>query len=132
MRGVARRVKKNKTPEIKKQELFALIVELSDGEEDYLELNEEVGNAKEPNDGIFLVKEFEDLLKGANRKIINIVSKQGELLKIFNDAEEFFDRVGLSRSNIYFKISLYKFLRTFPSLKIQLLHLAILRAILRD
>ena len=132
MRGVARRVKKNKTPEIKKQELFALIVELSDGGEDYLELNEEVGNAKETNDGIFLVKKFEDLLKGANRKIINIVSKQGELLKIFNDAEEFFDRVGLSRSNIYFKISLYKFLRTFPSLKIQLLHLAILRAILRD
>ena len=70
-------------------------------------------------------------MKRANRKIINTVSKQGELLKRFNDAEEFFDRVGLSRSNIYFKISLYKFLRTFPSLKIQLLHLAILRAILR-
>ena len=46
LRGVARRVKKNKKPEIKKQELFASIVELSDGEEDYLELNEEVRNAR--------------------------------------------------------------------------------------
>ena len=56
-------------------------------------------------------------MKRANRKIINTVSKQGELLKRFNDAEEFFDRVGLSRSNIYFKISLYTFLRKFPLLK---------------
>ena len=31
--------------------------------------------------------------------------------------DEFFDRVGLSRSNIYLKISFYKFLRKFPLLK---------------
>ena len=117
LRGVARRVKKNKTPEIIKQELLASIVELSDGDKDYLELNEEVRNAKKPKDGICLVKKYEDLLRAANRKIVNIVGKQGELLKIFRDAEEFFDHVGLSRSNIYFKISLYKFLRKFLLLK---------------
>ena len=27
---------------------------------------------------LYLVKKYEDLLKGANRKIINIVGKQGE------------------------------------------------------
>ena len=117
MRGVARRVKKNKTPEIIKQELLASIVELSDGDKDYLELNEELRNAKKSKDGICLVKKYEDLLRAENRKIINIVGKQGELLKIFRDAEEFFDHVGLSRSNIYFKISLYKFLRKFLLLK---------------
>ena len=44
-------------------------------------------NAKELKDGISLVKKYEDLLKGPNRKIINIVGKQGELLKRFKDSE---------------------------------------------
>ena len=57
-------------------------------------------------------------MKGGNRKIINIVRKQGELLKRFKDSEGFFDCVGLGRANIQYR-------------KIQLLHLAILRAILR-
>ena len=60
----------------------------------------------EPKDGIFLVKKYQDLLKGANRRIINIVGKQVKLLKRFKEEDEFFDCVGLSRSNIYFKISL--------------------------
>ena len=105
MSGGSRKVKKNKTPEIVKQELLASIAEHSDGEKDYLVLNEEVRNAKEPQDGTALVKKYEDLLKGTNKKIINIERKQGELLKRFRDDDEFFDRVSLSRSNIYFKIS---------------------------
>ena len=56
-------------------------------------------------------------MKGANKKIINIVGKQGELLKRFKEVDEFFDCVGLSRSNIYFKIRLFKFLCEFPVLK---------------
>ena len=80
-------------------------------------MNEEVKNAKESKDGISLVKKYEDLLKGANKKIINIVGKQGELLKRFKYSDESFDCVGLSRSNIYFKISLYKFLCKFPVFK---------------
>ena len=75
------------------------------------------GVAKEPKDGRYLVKKYEDLLKWTDRKIINIVDKQGELWKRLRDAGEFFDRVGLSRSNIYFKISLNTFLRKFPLLK---------------
>ena len=89
-----------------KQELFTSVAELSDGEKDYLELKEEVRTAMEPKDGIFLVKKYQDLLKGANRRIINIVGKQVKLLKRFKEEDEFFDCVGLSRSNIYFKISL--------------------------
>ena len=113
---MSRKVKKNNTLEMIKKELFASIV-LSDGEGDYLEFNEEVKIAKEPKDGIALVKKYENLLKGENGKIINIVGKQSKLLKGFRGKDEFFDRVGLSRSNIYFKISLYKFLRKFPLLK---------------
>ena len=49
-------------------------------------MDQEVKNAKEPKDSISLIKKYEDLLKGANRKIINIVGKQGELLKRFKDS----------------------------------------------
>ena len=67
MRGGSRNAKKNKTLKIVKQELLASISEHSDGEEDYLKLNEEVKNAKEPQDGIDLVKTCENLLKGINK-----------------------------------------------------------------
>ena len=67
-------------------------------------MNDEVKNAKDLKDGIALVKKYEDLLKWANKKIINIVGKQGELLKKFKEDDNFFNCVRLSKSNIYFKI----------------------------
>ena len=73
------------TLEMIKKELLTSLVEHSDGEEDYLELNEEVRNAKEKRDGIALGKKYENVLKGTNKKIINIVGKQGEILKCFRD-----------------------------------------------
>ena len=73
-------------------------------------------NAKDLKEGVSLVKRYEDLLKSSNKKTINIVAKQGELLKRFNDSDEFFDSFGLSRSEIFFKIRLYKLLCKFPAL----------------
>ena len=67
------------SPEAIKQELLASIIEIAD-EEDYSVLNREVKNAKEPKDGIFSINKYEKLLQGENRKFINIVGKQGELL----------------------------------------------------
>ena len=46
-----------------KRELLASILELSGGEQNYSELSK-VKNAKEPKDGIALVKKYEDHLKG--------------------------------------------------------------------
>ena len=83
-------------------------MKIFDEEDNYLEMKE-VKNAKEPKNGISLVKKYEGLLKGANWKIINIVGKQGELLKRFKDSDGFFSHIGLSRSNTYFKMLLYKF-----------------------
>ena len=85
MRGIARKVNKQKTPELIKKELLASILEVFNEEEGYLQINEEVKNAKELKDGMALVKKYENLLKGANKKIINIVGKQGELLKRFKE-----------------------------------------------
>ena len=53
-----------------------------------MEFNEEVRDAKEQQDGIDLVKKYEDLFRGASKKIINIVGKQGELLKRFRDGDD--------------------------------------------
>ena len=105
-----------RTPETIKKELLESILEVFE-EENYLQICEEVKNAKDLKDSISLVEKYEDLLKSSNKKIINIVAKQGELLKQFKDSDEFFDSISLSRSNIYFKIRLYKFLCKFPALR---------------
>ena len=86
-------------------------------EEDYSELDEEVKKTKESKEATSIIKKYEELLKGENRKIVNIAEKQGDLLKKFKESEEFFSGVGLSQSNIYFKIRLHKFLYKFPKLK---------------
>ena len=90
---------------------------LKASEEENANLNGEVKNVKSLNEGISLMQKCENLLKGANQKIINIVGKQGELLRRFKEEDEFFNKVGLSKSNIYFKMRLFKFLCKFPMLK---------------
>ena len=50
--------------------------------------------------------------------MVRMVGKKEQLLKKFKESEKFFNHVGLRMSNIYFKISLYKFLTKFLVLKI--------------
>ena len=100
-----------------KKELLESVIEVSNKEENYLQLNEEVKNAKELKDGIALVNKYENLLKGVNKRSINTVRKQGQILKTFKEEDDFVNCVDLSRSNIYFKIRLHKFLCKFPVLK---------------
>ena len=88
-------MKIKKALETIKKELLESILEVFE-EEGYLQICEEVKDAKNLKDCISLVKKYEDLLKSSNKKIINIVAKQGELLKRFEDSDEFFDGVGLS------------------------------------
>ena len=100
-----------------KEELLLSILEVSNEGEDYLQMNEEVKSAKELKDGIALVNKCQNHLKGANKRIINIVGKLGEILKKIKEEDDFFNCVGLSRSNIYFKVRLQKFLCKFSVLK---------------
>ena len=46
------------------------------GKKDYSELNEEVKIVKKPKEAISLFKKQEELLKGENIKIINILGNQ--------------------------------------------------------
>ena len=41
----------------------------------------EQDNAKDSKKAVPITKDYEELVKGQNKKIINIVDKQGELLK---------------------------------------------------
>ena len=86
-------MKTKKTPETIKKELLESIVKGFE-EENYLPICEKAKSTKDLKDCIFLVKQYEDLLKSSNKKIINIVAKQGELLKRFKGSDEFFDSVG--------------------------------------
>ena len=90
LRGVATKMKQKKTTEKIKKELLASIPEVSNEEEDYLQMNEEVKIAKEVKDCMSLVKKYENLLKRANKRIINIVKRQGEILKKSKEEDELF------------------------------------------
>ena len=85
-----------------KKEFQSSILKVSE-EGNYLQIQEEVKNSKDLKDGIALFRKYEELLKEENKKI-NIVGKQGEILKKLKEERDFFNYVGLSRSNTYFEI----------------------------
>ena len=85
---------------------------------DELGLEDAVRNDKNPKEVDANIKRVSgEILNGKNEKIISVAKKQGKLLKWFKQADDFFDGVHLSWSNIYFKIYLCKFLTKFPVLK---------------
>ena len=56
-------------------------------------------------------------MKTQNKKVIGILATQEQMLKKFKDMYDFIENIRLSRSTVYFKIGIYKFLKKFPVLK---------------
>ena len=112
---VLKRIAKKKTNETVKQEPLNLLQENDDVVEQGL--NKRANNVNNFQKAIKIINRFEDIIKTQNIKAMGYIGKEGELLKKFKDTENFFDNVGQSRSTIYFKISLYKFLKKYPLLK---------------
>ena len=106
---------KKKTNESIKRELLNLFKENNDVEEQGL--NETVNNLNNSQEVIVIIRRYEDVIKTQNKKAAGYIAKQVELLKRFKDAQNFFDNVGQSKSIIYFKILLHKFLKKYPLLK---------------
>ena len=102
-----RKTNRKKTPGAIKKEFQESILEVS--EEENANLNEAVENMKSLNEGISLIQNNKNLLKGAKKKIININGNQGDLLKRYKEEDKFFDCAGISKSNIYFKMRLFNF-----------------------
>lgn len=57
--------------------------------EDELRLSEVMKNSKKARKVIKIINRYEEILKGQNEKIINIVGKQGELLNLFKELDNF-------------------------------------------
>ena len=113
---VKRNQKENKRKYTKRSAKF---VERDDIEEQGLDkIANNVSNCQEAT---AIICRYKENIKTQNKKAIGHTGKQGELLKKFQDNENFFDNVGQSRSTIYFKISLYKLLRKYHLLKTSIL-----------
>ena len=80
-------------------------------------LNETVNNVNNSQEATVIIRRFTEIIKTQNKKTIGCIAKQGQLFKKFKDTENFFDNVGKSRWTIYFKISLYEFLKKYALLK---------------
>lgn len=66
-------------------------------------MDDAVKYAKDNKEVVVIINKLEHVLKGQNQKTINIAGQQGELLKQFMQSNVFFEGVGKTRSNIYFK-----------------------------
>ena len=63
------------------------------------------GLTQQPTMSLTLRKQYQVISKTRNKKAIEYIGNQGELLKKFKDTENVFDNAGQSRSRIYLKIS---------------------------
>ena len=53
------------------------------------------------------MNKYKELLKTQNKRIINVIRNQRQLLKQVKESAEFFELVFLSRSIFYFRMNLY-------------------------
>ena len=113
---VSKRIAKQKTNESTKRKLLNSLQENDHVEEQ--RLNKTANNANNSQEAILIIHRSEDIIKTQNKKAIGHIGKQGQLFwKKFKDPGNFFHNVGQSRLTIYFKISLYIFLRKYPLLE---------------
>ena len=112
---VLKSVLKKKTHETMKQELLNSLKENDDEEEP--SLKETTTATSDPQEAILIIHRYEDIIKTQNKKAISYTGKQGQLLEKFKAAGQFFENVGLCKSTIYCKISLYEFLKKCSALK---------------
>ena len=110
---VSKSINKKKANKTIKPEFLNLLQENNNVKEK--ELNETASNLSRSNS----YNSTRTLLKHKIKK--QLVIMVGRLLEKFKDTENFFDNIDQSRSTIYFKISLYKFLKKYSLLKISVL-----------
>ena len=116
-------ITKKKTNKNIKQEFLNSWQENDDVEEQGLKGT--ANNANNSQKATLIINHQENIIKTQNQKTIEYIGKQGQLLKKVKDTEHCFDNVVQSRSTVYFKISLNKFLKKYPLLKKSTLQLKV-------
>ena len=92
-----------------KQDVLNLLKENDDVEGQGL--TETANNVNNSQEAIVIIPCYEEIIRKNPKKAIVDIGKEGELFKKFTD------NVGQSKSMIYFKIPLYKFLEKYPLLE---------------
>ena len=74
-----------------------------------------IDNVSYQGEAVAIISDYKEFIKTNNRKTISYVAEQGQILKSLRDMEDLTTKdMGVSRSIIYFKIRLYKFLKHSP------------------
>ena len=110
---VAKTIKRKKNTETVKEGLLNVLRESYTVEES----NSNSQNIVDHREVIERIKHYDDIIKTRNKNTIRYESIQGQILKKFKNSEGYAENVGLSRSTIYFKTGLYKFLKKYSALK---------------
>ena len=110
---VAKTIKRKKNTKTVKEGLLNVLRESYTVEES----NSNSQNIVDHREVIERIKHYDDIIKTRNKNTIRYESIQGQILKKFKNSEGYAENVGLSRSTIYFKTGLYKFLKKYSALK---------------
>ena len=110
---VAKTIKRKKNTETVKEGLLNVLRESYTVEES----NSNSQNIVDHREVIERIKHYDDIIKTRNKNTIRYESIQGQIFKKFKNSEGYAENVGLSRSTIYFKTGLYKFLKKYSALK---------------
>ena len=92
-----------------------LLYSLKENDTEEVEFN--ITRINNPREAINIANHYEEIMKTRNKKVIGILATQEQMLKKVKDMYDFIENIRLSRSTVYFKIGIYKFLKKFPVLK---------------
>ena len=114
--GNHKKTKRLNKNEIKKQLIESItisnVVEMED-------LNELAEKVQKPEEAADIIKQYEEILRTKRKGIISVMYYQSKILKRFKEKEKFIQMVNklkILKSNINFKINIFKLIKKHPGL----------------
>ena len=83
------------------------------------DLNELAEKVQKPEEAADIIKQYEEILRTKRKGIISVMYYQGKILKRFKEKEKFIQMVSklkILKSNINFKINIFKLIKKHPGL----------------
>ena len=83
------------------------------------ELNKQAEEVQDPDEAAKVIQKYENIIRTKKKGIISIAYHQGKAFKRFKDKEKFItlvSRLGIHKTTIIFKISVYKLCERHPKL----------------
>ena len=99
------------------------------------DLNELAEKVQKPEEAADIIKQYEEILRTKRKGIISVMYYQGKILKRFKEKEKFIQMVNklkILKSNINFKINIFKLIKKHPGLMKSSVTLTFLKNYLKD